>query len=182
MNLKGVMLATVAISLIAPRAWADPAMDGFSAAEGFLMDSANQSIARINPSACAAESASPGETNEQILDACRAARSRVAARKRDSQSPNANQQFAASSLQSATALGDALGGAVSGLSSPSQTDNASKVAHATAQETRRPSMVAHAAPAKISGSSTQYGPAGLNQSVPAAFQTAKQLAGGLGQQ
>ncbi|MDE1977390.1 MAG: hypothetical protein KGI84_09060 [Elusimicrobia bacterium] len=164
MNLKGVMLAALAISLAAPRAWADPVMDGFSAAEGFLMDSADQSIAQINPSACAAESASPGETNEQIQEACHASRSQAAAKKRDPQSPSADQQPAANPLQSANEVGDALGGAVSSLSVPSQADNSSKAAKAADQETRRPTMVAHAAPAQSVGATTQYGP-DINQGL-----------------
>ncbi|MDE1976833.1 MAG: hypothetical protein KGI84_06205, partial [Elusimicrobia bacterium] len=68
---------------------------------------------------------------------------------------------------------------VSGLSTPSQPDSSAKAA---SKKTKRLTMVAHAAPEKSPGSSAQYGPAGLNRSVPAAFQTAKQLAGGLGQQ
>jgi len=184
MNLKIAAAVVFTLSLSASAVWCDALAgqdlsDGSPSAEDFLMAIAGQGS--LNP--CAAANPSDQEGGE-VSAACQAARTK-AAKKAAGNQATAETAAADGSLQNADALGDALGNTVSDFSPTEQRGRSAAQDSSKAQAHARRVAAASSfkkQAAAMSPPSGHYGPAGLNQTVPAAFKAAEQAANGLNQQ
>ncbi|HVA66523.1 MAG TPA: hypothetical protein VNK24_06320 [Elusimicrobiota bacterium] len=187
MNLKIAAATVFTLSLSASTVWCgalagQDLSNGSPSVEDFLMAIAGQGGA--DPCAAASAANPGGQGGEQVPASCQAARTQ-AAKKAAGNQATAGTTADDSSLQNADALGDALGSTVSDFSPTEQGARSAAQADSKAQANARRVAAASALKkqaATIPAPSGHYGPAGLNQTVPAAFKAAEQAANGLNQQ